>query len=97
MTAFTLDLPDDLAARLAALPKAEVNAYAASVLTPLVGDGDEENDDEDENGEPDPELIAALREALADEEAGNLRTLEQVDAAVEAALSAGFGPVGKAA
>ena len=81
MTAFTLNLPEELAARLAELPKAEVDAYAASVLTPLVN-GDEEDDDLDL--ELDDETIAAIEEGLDDVEAGRTIPFEQVHAEWEA-------------
>ena len=56
MTAFTLDLPDELAERLAQLPKAELNAYAVSVFTPLV-----QTDEDDLDLELDADTIAAIR------------------------------------
>jgi len=85
MTAFTLNLPEELAARLAELPKAEVDAYAASVLTPLVN-GDEEDDDLDL--ELDDETIAAIEEGLDDVEAGRTIPLEEAQAHFEAAFAA---------
>lgn len=86
MTPFTLtlSLPDDLARRLAALPAEEVNAFAVAALSDLVSGG------EDEEGEPDPDLIAALRRGLADEEAGNLLTLEEAQAHFDANFDAVF-------
>ncbi len=75
----TIDLPDDLAQRLrarAAEAGQDINEYAIALF--------QEATDE----EPDPELIAALREGMADLQAGNLLTLEQVDAAVDAAIKA---------
>jgi predicted transcriptional regulator len=93
MTTFTLTLPDDLAERLAVLPKDQVNAFAVSALSQLVGNVEDDAlflNEED----LDAEIIAAIEEGLDDIKAGNLRTLEQVDAAVEAALTARFGPAG---
>jgi predicted transcriptional regulator len=89
MTPFilTLNLPEDLARRLAALPAEEVNAFAVAALSDLVSD-----EEEDKEGEPDPDLIAALRRGLAEADAGNLLTLEEAqanfDAKFEAALAA---------
>ncbi len=75
----TIELPDDLAERVrarAAEAGQDINEYAVAMFREAVEE------------EPDPELIAALREGIADLEAGNLLTLEQVDAAVEAAINA---------
>lgn len=75
----TIELPDDLAERVRALAAEagqDINEFAVGVLRVVAEE------------EPDPELMAALRESIADLEAGNLLTLEQVDAAVEAAINA---------
>ena len=85
MTTFTLTLPDELTARLAELPRDAVNAYAVAAFTPLI-DGTADDEEEDEDGEPDPDLIAALRAGLAEEEAGNLLTLEEARERFEAGL-----------
>lgn len=87
----TITVPDDIAQWLreaAAAQGQDVNAFAVAALSELAYS-------EDEEGEPDPELIAALRQGLVDRDDGNLRTLEQVDAAVEAALVARFGPAAR--
>jgi len=74
MTTFTLDLPDELAERLAELPKAEVNAFAANMLTQLV------QADDDLDLELDADTIAAIEEGLDDVEAGRTIPFEQVRA-----------------
>ena len=83
MTAFTLDLPDELAERLAELPKAELNAYAVSVFTPLV-----QTDEDDLDLELDADTIAAIQEGLDDVEAGRTISLEEAQAHFEAAFAA---------
>ena len=75
----TIELPDDLAERVRALAEEagqDINEFAVAAIREIAEE------------EPDPELIAALRESIADLEAGNLRTLEEVDATVEAAIRA---------
>lgn len=42
----------------------------------------------EEDAEADDDLIAALREGIADRDSGNLRTLDQVEESVRAALAA---------
>jgi predicted transcriptional regulator len=78
----TIELPEEIAERLrvaAALEGQEVNAFAIAALAEAA---------EAAMGEPDPELIAALREGVAELRAGRLLTLEEVDATVEAAIQA---------
>ena len=79
MTTFTLNLnlPDELAERLAELPADAVNDYAVSALTELA-----------EEAEPDPDLIVALRAGVADLKAGRLLTLEQAEAEFDASFEA---------
>lgn len=85
MTAVTLHLPDELAARLAALPPDEVNATAALALADLVSSS--------ENGsDPDADLTeaerAAVREGLArglaDSAAGHVKPASAVYARLQA-------------
>ena len=77
--AITIELPDDLVEQLRALAAEagqDINEFAVAKLREATWE------------EPDPELMEALREGIADLEAGNLRTLEQVDAAVYTAIHA---------
>jgi hypothetical protein len=61
----------------------DINNYAGAKLEQtLLTEGEEEA------VEADDDLIAALREGLEQVNAGQLRTFEQVDEAVEAALAA---------
>jgi predicted transcriptional regulator len=84
MTAITLHLPDELAARVAALPADEVNAYAVAALADLVSSS--------ETADPDVGLTeaerAAVREGLArglaDSAAGRVRPAEAVYARLQA-------------
>lgn len=91
MTPFTLtlNLPDDLARRLAALPAEEVNAFAVAALSDFVSDDEED----DEEGEQDLDLIAALRRGLAEADAGNLLTLEEAQANFDAKFEAALASV----
>lgn len=92
----TIEVPDDLAARLQTLPQAaaDLNAFVVAALAEKadVAQMDAEMDSDDyyvnENGDLDPDLVAALRGGLADRDAGHLHTLEDVRAGVEAALAA---------
>ncbi|MES2463206.1 MAG: hypothetical protein V4671_21705 [Armatimonadota bacterium] len=82
-----IELPDALAERLRAAADAEgldLNNYAVAKLERSL----EEVHVQDTDDEADDDLIAALRQGIADRNAGNLRTLEQVDATVYAALAA---------
>lgn len=77
-----IELPDALAERLRAAAAAEgvdLNNYAVAKLEGLLEPEDEEADDD---------LIAALRQGIADRDAGRLLTLDQVKANAEAALAA---------
>ena len=83
MTAITLHLPDELAARVAALPTDEVNAYAVAALADLVSSS--------EAVDPDAGLTeaerAAVREGLArglaDSAAGRVKPAEAVYARLQ--------------
>lgn len=91
MTPFTLDLPDELAARLAELPKSEVNRFAVIALTDLVNGTSHIHEDDpalDVYPELDDETIAAIEEALNDVEAGRTIPFEQVRAEWEAEKAA---------
>ena len=91
MTAITLHLPDDLAARLAAMPADELNAGAARALADLVSSS---NDEDPDQGLSDAER-AAVRDGiscgLTDSRAGRVtplaewaaRKLQQFDLAPE--------------
>lgn len=85
MTTFTLDLPDELAERLAELPKPEVNAFAVIALTDWVNGA---GHDLDAEFELDDETIVAVEEALNDVEAGRTIPFEQVRAEWEAEKAA---------
>jgi|GEM_PF-1929182 hypothetical protein len=76
-TTLTLELPAELAARLAeAVDPAEMTRFAVAALEDAL------------DREPDEELVEALREGTADAEAGRLLTLEEeVDAHLEAAIA----------
>jgi predicted transcriptional regulator len=77
----TLDIPDALAEQIrsaAAAAGSDVNHYAVAKLEQVFA---EEEEDVDED------LIAALREGLAQADAGQLRTQEEVDATVYAAIA----------
>jgi len=72
MTAITLYLPDDLAARLAALPDEQVNAYAVAALSDLAA-ADEKADEEAVVAEElTPEDLAAIGRGLAALDAGQV-------------------------
>jgi hypothetical protein len=75
MRTVTLELPDDLAATLEAMPEDERNHYA----TALMRDGLAYREEDEE---ADPEVIVALQASIAEVEAGGrLLTLEDMDAA----------------
>ena len=83
-TRITIELSDDLAARLASLPEAaDLSAFAASALAEAADAAEAEA-----ARELDPDLVVALREGAADLGAGRLLTLEQTAAAIDAALGA---------
>lgn len=86
MPTLTIEIPDDLAERLAALPEAALDRNAVAVAA-LAAAADIAEQEEEEGGEPDPDLIAALRAGSAEMDAGKLLTLEEIDAAVASALS----------
>jgi predicted transcriptional regulator len=81
----TIEIPEALANQLRAEAEAQgedLNNYAVAKLAqPLLS---EEEDDE----EPDEELIAALREGLADADAGRTLSLEELDTRIRAGLTA---------
>lgn len=82
----TLTLPDDLAERLAALPAKDINACALAALSKLADAKDAEafaDHDEDEE-----EVIAAIREGIADYEAGRSQPFEAFHAQIMAELGA---------
>lgn len=76
-----LSLPDELAERLAALPKDTVNNYAVQALADLL-----EADATD--AQLDSDTIAAIEKGLADVDAGRTFLLEQVRARTDAVLDA---------
>jgi predicted transcriptional regulator len=83
----TIELPDGLAERLRVEAEAQgrdVAALARDAITAVYGD----EDDEGGAQEPDPELIAALREGLSEEETDRLVTLEEAQAHFDAAFAA---------
>jgi hypothetical protein len=85
----TLDIPDALAEQLRAEAEArgeDLNRYAVAKLEKPADTGD--IDDTDTEEEADDDLIEALRDGLAQADAGQLRTLEQVEETVRAALAA---------
>ena len=87
MTAITLHLPDDLAARLAALPDEQVNAYAVAALSDLAA-ADEKADEEGiVADELSPEDLAAIGAGLADMDAGRARPAAEVFAELDAHLA----------
>ena len=76
--ALTIELPDDLAERLrvlAAEAGQDINEFAVATLREVTWE------------EPDPELIEALREGIAELEAGNLLTIKEVDAEIDARIA----------
>ena len=80
-----IEIPEDLAEHIRAAAEAEgadVSNYALAKLEQIFAPDEEDADESDED------LIAALRQGIADRDAGNLRTFEQVDGAVETALAA---------
>jgi predicted transcriptional regulator len=91
MTAITLHLPDDLAARLAQLPPDELNAGAARLLADLVRSSHNSNRDENVDGylsKPEPAAIRdGIGRGLAHSRAGRVtpfaewaaRKLEQLE------------------
>jgi len=82
----TIELPRALADRIRAAAAAEgqdLNNYAVATLEQVFG-GDGSNEEE----EPSEDLIASLKEGLAQVNAGELRTFTDADAAVEAAFAA---------
>jgi predicted transcriptional regulator len=70
MRSVTLKLPDDLATALEAMPEDERNHFATAALTAAIEDDEE----------ADPDLIAALQAGIAEMEAGNVLTLDEMDA-----------------
>jgi hypothetical protein len=82
----TLDIPDALAEQLRAEAEArgeDLNRYAVAKLEKPA-----DTDDTDTEEEADDDLIEALREGIAQADGGQLRTLEQVEETVRAALAA---------
>ncbi len=88
MTAITLHLPDDLAARVAALPPDEVNATAALALADLVS-----SSEAGKNGETGDDVVSAeeaaylapgIRRGLQAAAEGRIRPAEAVFADFEA-------------
>jgi len=82
MTAITLLLPDDLAARLAVLPPDEVNATAALALADLVDSS--ENGDAVVSAEEAAYLAPGIRRGLQAGAEGRVRSAEAVFADFEA-------------
>ena len=82
MTAITLHLPDDLAARLAALPDETRDALAADAVAAGMEDADELPDDE-----LTAEDLAAIGAGLADMDAGRVRPAAEVFADLDAHLA----------
>jgi predicted transcriptional regulator len=76
MATITLELPPDLAETLDALPEGERNNYAVALMRAGIAAIDEDE-------EADPEVIAALQESIAEEAAGQVWTLDDMDAAFE--------------
>jgi hypothetical protein len=85
ITTITLTLPSDLAEILLALPEGvERNNYAVA----LMRDGLAVREEDERTGEADPAVIEALQESVAQMKAGQLHTLEDMDAAIEEVFDA---------
>jgi hypothetical protein len=79
MKTLTIELPEDLAARLLAiLPPEEINAFAVALLEDAL--------DQDADRELPEDLKDALREGKEDLEAGRFYPAEEMDARMEAFL-----------
>jgi predicted transcriptional regulator len=82
----TLDIPDALADQLRAAADArgeDLNNYAVAKLEQVVAEAAKETEETDSE----TDLMDALRQGIADEDAGRVLTLEQVDARVRATLA----------
>jgi predicted transcriptional regulator len=83
----TLDVPDELAARLAALARAQgedVDEYALATLQGAV------EAIETREAEDDPEIIAAIERGIADVQAGRLMTLYELRRQLQEARAGSF-------
>jgi predicted transcriptional regulator len=83
----TIELPDDLAKRLVSLPQASANLHAFAVAALSEAADVAENEAYADEESP-PEVIEALREGLADVQAGRTLSLEEADVQFESLLTA---------
>ena len=81
----TIELPRALAERLRAAAAAEGEDFNSYAVARLEQSLDAEGQTDEETSE---DRIASLKEGLAQVNAGQLRTFEQLDESVEAALAA---------
>ena len=79
MTTVTVELPDSLADHILAYPAADRNDMVAEALENLLGDAAHDAD---------ADLVASLREGIADLDAGRVMTLEEADMEFDAAFEA---------
>jgi len=90
MTAITLHLPDDKAARLRARAEAsgeDPDAFAAGFAVAAVLRALDEEDQEDEDDAQLADTVAGIRRGLADVAAGRLLTLDEARERFEAGLA----------
>ena len=92
MRTITLEVPEELAEELEALPIEERNNFAVAALWHGLSYRDDETEETDEEK---AEILAALLESKAQHDAGELLTLDDLDAAIEQQTAAFLAAQGK--
>ncbi|WP_395139285.1 hypothetical protein [Armatimonas sp.] len=80
----TLEIPEDLAPRFAAIPESERPRFALAAIRSVVF---QDEQIEPAEGEDLDELIAAMKESEEDIAAGRTMTIEEMDARIKAKFS----------